>query len=148
MNSLVFVLLGDNIQTALSVARECGIIRQSESVVDVDVIKPIHKQDGYGFAFHMTSENKKQQRHNFAAARFDLVKTKFAMTGATWAVIREHHPELIPKVVAKGAVFARMSGEQKQQLVEELQTFGYYVGNNNNKMFISLGDYILILFLF
>lgn len=53
---------------------------------------------------------------------------RFAMTGTTWAVIKQYYPDLIPKIVSKGTVFARMSGEQKQQLIEELQSLGYYVG--------------------
>lgn len=53
---------------------------------------------------------------------------KYAMTGTTWGIIKQYYPELIPKVVSKGVVFARMSGEQKQQLIEELQSLGYYVG--------------------
>lgn len=50
------------------------------------------------------------------------------MTGKTWAMIKQHYPELIPKLVTRGAIFARMSPDQKQQLVQELQALGYYVG--------------------
>jgi cation-transporting ATPase 13A3/4/5 len=53
---------------------------------------------------------------------------KLALTGKTWAVIRDSFPELIPRICTKGAVFARMSSDQKQQLVQELQGLGYYVG--------------------
>lgn len=52
----------------------------------------------------------------------------FALTGKTWASIKQYYPELIPKVVTRGAIFARMSPDQKQQLVQELQSLGYYVG--------------------
>lgn len=40
----------------------------------------------------------------------------------------KYFPELVPKIVAKGAVFARMSGSQKQQAIEQLKSLGYYVG--------------------
>jgi cation-transporting ATPase 13A3/4/5 len=53
---------------------------------------------------------------------------KLVLTGKTWAIIRESFPELLPRICKKGAVFARMSSEQKQQLVQELQDLGYYVG--------------------
>lgn len=53
---------------------------------------------------------------------------KIAMTGATWKVLKEHYQNLIPKLITRGAVFARMSSDQKQQLVQELQALGYYVG--------------------
>lgn len=53
---------------------------------------------------------------------------KLALTGKTWAIIRDSFPELVPRICTRGAVFARMSSDQKQQLVQELQGLGYYVG--------------------
>ncbi|CAH8487038.1 unnamed protein product [Schistosoma turkestanicum] len=50
-----------------------------------------------------------------------------AMSGKTWAIIREHYPWLIPKLVVKGTVFARFRPEQKAQLIESLQSVGYFV---------------------
>ncbi|KAL7063632.1 hypothetical protein AAHC03_0913 [Spirometra sp. Aus1] len=50
-----------------------------------------------------------------------------ALSGKTWAIIREHCPWLIPKLVVKGTVFARFSPEQKAQLIEALQSVGYFV---------------------
>ncbi|CAH8487024.1 unnamed protein product [Schistosoma turkestanicum] len=50
-----------------------------------------------------------------------------AMSGKTWAIIREHYPWLIPKLVVKGTVFARFHPEQKAQLIESLQSVGYFV---------------------
>lgn len=55
-------------------------------------------------------------------------KYKIAMTGATWRILKEHYQYLIPKIITRGVVFARMSSDQKQQLVQELQSLGYYVG--------------------
>lgn len=52
---------------------------------------------------------------------------RFAMTGKTWDVIRDNFPEILPKFVTRGTVFARMSPENKQALVSELQELGYYV---------------------
>lgn len=52
---------------------------------------------------------------------------RFAMTGKTWSVIRDFLPDELPKFVTRGTVFARMSPEEKQSLVLELQDLGYYV---------------------
>lgn len=52
----------------------------------------------------------------------------FAMTGRTWAIIRDKFPILLPRILVKGAIFARMTSEQKQQLIQELQYIGYHVG--------------------
>lgn len=49
------------------------------------------------------------------------------MTGQTFKVVREYYPELIPQFMVRGAIYARMAPEQKQQLVEMLQSTGYYV---------------------
>lgn len=52
----------------------------------------------------------------------------YAMTGTTWAFVREHYPGRILELVENGVVFARMSGQQKQQIIQELQKLGYYTG--------------------
>lgn len=53
---------------------------------------------------------------------------KYALTGQVWSAIREHYPQNIRDILKKGVVFARMSSDQKQQVIQELQTMGYYVG--------------------
>lgn len=52
----------------------------------------------------------------------------FAIEGKTWATIYSQDPELLKKLVVRGAIFARMNPDQKRQLVMELQSLGYYVG--------------------
>lgn len=52
---------------------------------------------------------------------------RFAMDGKTWAIVREYFPDLMGKFVTRGSIFARMSPDQKQQLITELQDIGYYV---------------------
>ena len=39
-----------------------------------------------------------------------------------------HLSELLKRLVVRGTIFARMSPDHKQHLVEELQALGYYVG--------------------
>lgn len=53
---------------------------------------------------------------------------KFALTGDSWQLLRTHYDDLLPKICTKGVVFARMSSDQKQQLVTELIQLGYNVG--------------------
>ena len=52
----------------------------------------------------------------------------FALTGNVFSVIKTYYPDLLSKILVRGTVFARMSPEQKQQLVEYLQALGYFVG--------------------
>lgn len=49
------------------------------------------------------------------------------MTGTTFQVILEEYPELMEKLVCVCDVFARMSPEQKQQLINKLQEVDYTV---------------------
>ncbi len=51
----------------------------------------------------------------------------FAITGKSWDLIKQHFPEILRKLVVRGTVFARMSPEQKMQLIETLQDVGYVV---------------------
>jgi magnesium-transporting ATPase (P-type) len=49
----------------------------------------------------------------------------FAMSGKTWGVVRTHFYHLLPKLITRGTIFARMAPEQKAQLVEEYQAIDY-----------------------
>ncbi|XP_071110416.1 polyamine-transporting ATPase 13A3-like isoform X1 [Haliotis cracherodii] len=51
-----------------------------------------------------------------------------AITGKSFAVITAHFPEMLEKICTKGTVFARMSPEQKCQLIQNLQKLDYIVG--------------------
>lgn len=63
---------------------------------------------------------------------------KFALTGETWQLLREYYFDILPKICMRGAVFARMTSDQKQQLVIELMQLGYSVGKNIHNFFLSL----------
>lgn len=52
---------------------------------------------------------------------------KYAMSGDVWHQVKEEFPDQLPRFVRSGVVFARMSSDQKQQLILELQAIGYYV---------------------
>ncbi|XP_017853574.1 probable cation-transporting ATPase 13A3 isoform X2 [Drosophila busckii] len=51
----------------------------------------------------------------------------FAMDGKTWQVIRDQFPHQLQIILTRGAIYARMSPDQKQALVVELQNLDYYV---------------------
>ncbi|RXG68241.1 putative cation-transporting ATPase 13A4 [Armadillidium vulgare] len=62
------------------------------------------------------------------AVEMDGNKYCFAVEGKSWAIIHSHFPDMLQKLVVRGSIFARMSPDQKQQLITELQSLGYYVG--------------------
>ena len=51
----------------------------------------------------------------------------FAITGKSFNVVRDHYPDVMERLIARGALFARMSPDQKETLVAGLQGLGYYV---------------------
>ncbi|XP_068152364.1 LOW QUALITY PROTEIN: polyamine-transporting ATPase 13A3 [Drosophila tropicalis] len=51
----------------------------------------------------------------------------FAMDGKTWQIVRDRFPEQMEIILTRGAIYARMSPEQKQALVMELQNLDYCV---------------------
>ncbi|XP_067207720.1 polyamine-transporting ATPase 13A3 isoform X2 [Linepithema humile] len=158
------MVTGDNMLTALSVARDCDIVKPGTPVIAVSTtqhnqLKPqmyFTKSDsqpspaspnGQADLSEMTdlnsvvsldvetvesgsfSNTKLENDINYLSDDVQYSKNKyvFALTGKTWALIKQYYPELIPKMVTRGAIFARMSPDQKQQLVQELQSLGYYV---------------------
>ncbi|XP_046388324.1 polyamine-transporting ATPase 13A3-like isoform X2 [Ischnura elegans] len=173
------MVTGDNMLTALSVARDCGMVPANTSVVVVNAVAgssedgkegkprlyytlpdssssvpsytPHHERrelstrlDGHGEGDRKGPSRKSNTNHIPGDKSLDLemglsncggVRTLekqmpvvLAATGRTWDVVREHFREAMARLCVRGVVFARMSPDQKQQLVQELQTMGYSVG--------------------
>ncbi|XP_012274124.1 probable cation-transporting ATPase 13A3 [Orussus abietinus] len=134
-NINVVMITGDNIQTAVSVAKECGILLPDEIVIDVTVVpgeagsSPQVYFTAQGLPLASTLQKKKvvlptlENVENGLSTR----KYKFALTGRNWELLCQYYENLLPKICVRGAVFARMSSDQKQQLVLELMQLGYYV---------------------
>ncbi|XP_059609643.1 polyamine-transporting ATPase 13A3 isoform X2 [Phlebotomus argentipes] len=155
-NIRTVMITGDNILTAVSVAKDCGMIPKQQSVIMVNVKMTL---DGCHLYYNLTST---AGQENITTGSIDSLYTadtcttshtthttltiaqddddttmlppdlpsnnyRFAMTGRTWALVRQYHPELVERFVTRGVVFARMPPEAKQSLVAELQSLGYYV---------------------
>ncbi|KAM9315825.1 polyamine-transporting ATPase 13A3 [Gastrophryne carolinensis] len=133
------MVTGDNILTAISVARDCGMILPHDKVIVADALPP---KDGQAakIDWHYADT---VPRSNLNAINLEVIPMKsmndgvdenltvdyhFAMNGKSFAVIMEHFQDLLPKLLLHGTVFARMAPDQKTQLVEELQNVDYYVG--------------------
>ncbi|CAH1772705.1 unnamed protein product [Owenia fusiformis] len=129
------MVTGDNMLTALSVARDCEMIDPNDKVILVTVVPPIGKQNAQiEWTYAEDTKSKVEEIHTKQMETYSLEIEEgnehfhFAITGKSWGLIRQYYPDIIPKLVVRGTVFARMSPEQKSQLVEALQEVGYYVG--------------------
>ncbi|KAK2177445.1 hypothetical protein NP493_592g01064 [Ridgeia piscesae] len=136
------MVTGDNILTAVSVARQCGMVAPRESIILASAYVP---EEGKPALIEwknigdeqMEGENTADENGvedlgivTYQSACIDVSKPRyhFALTGRSFAVILQHFPELLKKICVRGTVFARMSPNQKSQLVEHLQALGYCVG--------------------
>lgn len=135
-NIRVIMVTGDNIQTAISVAKECGILSVEEQIVDMSVAPNEEEKDRPEIIFNTQSPrspNSSLQDRSVSPTIKDIecgiasYNYRFALTGQTWQTLREYYPDLIDRVCVRSAVFARMSSDQKQQLIVELMRLGYYV---------------------
>ncbi|TRY61546.1 hypothetical protein TCAL_03194 [Tigriopus californicus] len=148
------MVTGDNLLTAISVARDCKMINHGDKVIvveaheteDSSLSSDGYQREHYSLSFSETENAEKRDvslRDDFNAGTIrdtiDLERGNltildqsfrdyhFAMSGRTWGVVKSHFPHLLPKLILKGTIFARMAPDQKAQLVEELQGIDYIV---------------------
>ncbi|CAN7985648.1 unnamed protein product [Ixodes hexagonus] len=131
-NVRTVMVTGDNMLTAVSVARDCEMIERDQEVLILST--SMDSADSTPTLSWQSSEAPRSK------GSFDGLMTPpviipmkpnqphIAITGKTFAVLREHYPDVLRRVAVCGVVFARMAPDQKQQLIELLQEMGYYVG--------------------
>lgn len=130
------MVTGDNMLTAISVARDCGMIQPQEKVVIADAVPPDDLHPAR-ITWHYTDSpapRKDAQSVEIVVEELCVgLQPKhscfhLALSGPTFAVILEHFPQLLPKLAFGATVFARMAPDQKTELVEVLQSLNYTVG--------------------
>lgn len=165
------MITGDNILTAQSVARDCGIVSPTQAVITVHAVQTL-ESDQYELQYTLemgTSLNVPPQCNgNGTSSSFALdiasissgsnslssVKTQdswthnddveldiaalasrshwrrhftFAMEGKTWQIVRDRFSQEMEFILTRGSIYARMSPDDKQSLIVELQNLDYYV---------------------
>lgn len=132
-NIRTLMATGDNLMTAISVAQECHLVDRNDSII---IIQTQTNSEGkprlnaeYFQRNDFPSESYCKQKSNSASEVTIEVdkRSRLALEGQTFSIIKEHFPQLLPKMIIRGTIFARMSPENKQQLIEFLQTYGYIV---------------------
>uniref|UniRef100_A0AAY5ESU2 Cation-transporting P-type ATPase N-terminal domain-containing protein n=1 Tax=Electrophorus electricus TaxID=8005 RepID=A0AAY5ESU2_ELEEL len=127
------MVTGDNMLTAISVARDCGMIPPQDRVIIADALPPKDGQPARINWQYADNPSKHMSKTDIEVSPRPLLdesleRYHFAMSGKSFTVITEHFQDLLQKLVLHGTVFARMAPDQKTQLVETLQSVDYFVG--------------------
>ncbi|CAL8324964.1 unnamed protein product [Arctogadus glacialis] len=143
------MVTGDNMLTAISVARDCGMIRPRDRVIIAEATPPNDVQPAsIVWCYTENPDPGTSKDHQLGPSKTklppqdfrleeglggglldgDAQDFHFAVSGRAFAIITEHFPEIVPKLVLRATVFARMAPDQKTHLVEVLQSVDYIVG--------------------
>uniref|UniRef100_A0A090X9V6 Putative cation-transporting atpase n=1 Tax=Ixodes ricinus TaxID=34613 RepID=A0A090X9V6_IXORI len=126
------MVTGDNLWTAISVARDCDMIASTVRVVVVKAsINPGSSMATLEFEEACRADEISSNRSFRADKYIEMEENsnfQFAVDGRSFAIIRHHFPDIFEKLLVRGTVFARMLPDQKMQLVQHLQQLGYVVG--------------------
>uniref|UniRef100_A0AAR2JLH3 P-type ATPase A domain-containing protein n=1 Tax=Pygocentrus nattereri TaxID=42514 RepID=A0AAR2JLH3_PYGNA len=115
------MVTGDNILTALNVAHACRMVLPHEQVFFVHASPPTVNSMA-SLRFHQGEGGTGTGLYQ------NSLKYHLAINGKSFAVLCDHFPEYLPKILMRGTVYARMSPDQKTQLVKALQNLNYRVG--------------------
>ncbi|KAJ6499996.1 hypothetical protein C8R47DRAFT_273891 [Mycena vitilis] len=133
------MITGDNPLTAVSVARECGLINPAAHVFSPMFIRgnestpastlewscmdePALKLDVY------TLKPTTPPQHTVEADEIDYQDYSLVVTGDVFRWLINHAPlETLQRMLVKTQIFARMSPDEKNEVVERLQGLGYTV---------------------
>ncbi|CAH2107415.1 unnamed protein product [Euphydryas editha] len=119
-NMRQIMVTGDNIMTAMSVARGCSMVQPHQKVVLITTSQQSNNDQRPALNMEVIGEG--------GPPKLSIDAYVLAMEGKTWAIMRTYYPELLPTVVNKGMIFGRFGPDQKTQLVTALQGAGLVVG--------------------
>ncbi|XP_016160529.1 PREDICTED: probable cation-transporting ATPase 13A2 [Ficedula albicollis] len=125
------MVTGDNMLTALNVARGCRMVEPRERVVFVTASPPSHdKPAALKFVLAENSQGEEQPEglQQQDSSSLPARHCHLALNGKSFQVVCEHFSDLLPWILLRATVFARMLPEQKTQLVSSLQELNYCVG--------------------
>ena len=122
---VTLMVTGDNIQTAISVGRDCELVKSEQTIIRVTA------EDSGGQLAVTYSLPESETASILAQASHiqDMTSDNyvFACDGTTFRLIRSKDPELFKRIVHRGKIFARMLPEQKIELIECLKQLGRQV---------------------
>uniref|UniRef100_UPI00398F33FC polyamine-transporting ATPase 13A2 isoform X2 n=1 Tax=Pristiophorus japonicus TaxID=55135 RepID=UPI00398F33FC len=123
------MVTGDNMLTALNVARNCGMVGLQDRVIFANASPP--SRDIPACVKFLPSDPAPGQQNGMEQPGIHSLEQTdyhFALNGKSFAVVHDYFPDLLQKILLRGTVYARMTPNQKTQLVESLQKLEYSVG--------------------
>ncbi|GAA5912394.1 hypothetical protein JCM5296_001717 [Sporobolomyces johnsonii] len=135
------MVTGDNVRTAISVGRECGMILPTSRIYLptflkgnastprstlewTDVDDESRKLDSYSLKQILPDQASVYSGYSDETRDYHL-----AVTGDVFRWMMDFGAlETLQRMLVKGVIFARMSPDEKHELVERLQSLGYTVG--------------------
>ncbi|GAB6027041.1 hypothetical protein CHUAL_013769 [Chamberlinius hualienensis] len=128
-NIRTVMVTGDNLQTAINVAKNCGMIHPNEQIIIVNAGSAVG--DSLPFVkYEAVDRYVEPNNQMYDSVNENGTKPNFhyAIDGKSFAAIKKYFPDLLLKLTIKGTIFARMTPDQKTQLVEQFQEQDYMVG--------------------
>lgn len=152
------MVTGDNMLTAINVAKNCGMIKDIDAVIQVNVSQRVYhrkssRRHDVGSSVHDSELNvsyeyakvpgisekvrNEEYRDETVIPMIDLIEDSdlrnsinyhLCLNGESFDLLRQFEPALFEKVVNRGTIFARMAPDQKLHLVQELQRQEHEVG--------------------
>ncbi|KAI0398241.1 hypothetical protein F5Y17DRAFT_411584 [Xylariaceae sp. FL0594] len=137
------MVTGDNILTAISVARNCGLIEPNVHCFVPHFAEGDFRNPNALLQWESTDDAAYQLDNRTllplpapaerdASLPYDITNLKnysLAISGDVFRWIVDYAPnEVMQKMLVRGKVFARMSPDEKHELVEKLQSIGYCCG--------------------
>ncbi|XP_076798874.1 putative cation-transporting ATPase 13A5 isoform X3 [Arvicanthis niloticus] len=127
------MVTGDNLQTAITVAKNSEMIPLGSQVIIVEANEPGDLVPAsVTWQLVGTQEPGSGKKDTYIDIGNSCVPGgkgyHFAMSGKSYQVLFHHFYSMLPQILVNGTIFARMSPGQKSSLVEEFQKLNYYVG--------------------
>uniref|UniRef100_A0A452HIJ8 Cation-transporting ATPase n=1 Tax=Gopherus agassizii TaxID=38772 RepID=A0A452HIJ8_9SAUR len=123
------MITGDNLQTAVTVAKNSGMISKTSKVILIEASEP--EGPTPASITWQLMEDSKQMAAGITDTCVNIEERTiperesnnyhFALNGKSYQIIVKHFKSLLPKILVNGTVFARMSPGQKSSLIEEFQ---------------------------
>ncbi|KAG5635993.1 hypothetical protein H0H81_009443 [Sphagnurus paluster] len=134
------MITGDNPLTAVSVARECGLINQAAHVFSPTFIRGNPNTAASKLQWSCTDDSSWKldhyslkplappPHHTVDADEINYQDYSLVVTGDVFRWMINYAPlETLQRMLVKTQIFARMSPDEKNEVVERLQSLGYTV---------------------